>query len=171
MSRSRLHWWPAYVALGSNLDNPREQVRSAFKALAAIGHSRLILQSGLYRSPPLDGTEQPDYVNAVAGMLTKLDPTAFLHELQAIEKQRGRVRDKARWAARTLDLDLLVFGSQKICNHELTVPHPGIAQRTFVLLPLRDIAPTLRIPGLAPIPELLRHLESSEHVQAVPDNS
>jgi 2-amino-4-hydroxy-6-hydroxymethyldihydropteridine diphosphokinase len=171
MSKSRPHWWPAYVAVGSNLDNPREQVLSAFKALAAIGDSRLILQSRLYRSPPLDGTDQPDYVNAAAGMLTQLDPTAFLHELQAIEKQRGRVRDKARWAARTLDLDLLVFGSRKICNDELTVPHPGIANRTFVLMPLRDIAPTLRIPGLAPIPELLRKLESSEHVQAVPDNS
>jgi 2-amino-4-hydroxy-6-hydroxymethyldihydropteridine diphosphokinase len=171
MTKSRPHWWPVYVALGSNLDNPREQVLSAFKALGAIGDSRLILKSRLYRSPPLDGTDQPEYVNAAAGMLTQLGATAFLHELQAIEKQRGRVRDKKRWSARTLDLDLLVFGSEKICNDELTVPHPGIASRTFVLMPLRDIAPTLRIPGLAPIPELLRNLESSEQVQAVLDNS
>ncbi|MEQ9561442.1 MAG: 2-amino-4-hydroxy-6-hydroxymethyldihydropteridine diphosphokinase [Woeseiaceae bacterium] len=171
MTKSRPHWWPAYVGIGSNLDNPREQVLSAFKALGAIGGSRLIRQSSLYHSPPLDGSDQPDYVNAAAGMLTQLEPEAFLHELQAIEKQRGRVRDKARWAARTLDLDLLVFGSRKICNDQLTVPHPGIANRSFVLMPLRDVAPTLRIPGLAAIPELLRKLESSEHVKAVPDNS
>jgi 2-amino-4-hydroxy-6-hydroxymethyldihydropteridine diphosphokinase len=171
MTESRPHWWPAYVGIGSNLDSPREQVQSAFKSLAALRDSRLIRQSRLYRSPPMDGTEQPDYVNAVAALLTQLDAMSLLHELQTIEKQHGRVREKSRWAARTLDLDLLVFGSQEICNDELTVPHPGIANRTFVLQPLRDVAPELRIPGLASIHSLLNKLESSEYVQAVVDIS
>lgn len=169
MSHGRPHWWPAYVGIGSNLDDPREQVRRAIDALATIQESLLIIQSPLYRSPPMDKTAQPDYINAVAGMLTQLDAMAFLRELQAIENKQGRARDKGRWSARTLDLDLLVFGGEKICNDELTVPHPGIAHRTFVLMPLRDIAPTLHIPGLAPIPQLLGNLESSEHVQAVID--
>lgn len=169
MSNGRPHWWPAYVGIGSNLDNPRDQVRRAFKALASIQKSRLVRQSPLYRSPPMDKTAQPGYINAVAGMLTQLDPLSFLHELQVIENQHGRTRNTGRWSARTLDLDLLVFGAEKICNDELTVPHPGIANRTFVLMPLRDIAPTLSIPGLAPMPQLLRILESSEHVQAVID--
>ena len=169
MSKDRPHWYPAYVGIGSNLDHPREQVRRAFDALASIQKSTLISRSPLYVSPPLDKSSQPDYVNAVAGMLTQLDAISFLHELQAIENKHGRVRDRERWSARTLDLDLLVFGSGKICNDELTVPHPGIANRTFVLMPLRDIAPTLRIPGLAPIPQLLGNLTAGEHVQAVID--
>ena len=117
----------------------------------------------------MDNTEQPDYINAVAALLTQLDARTFLHALQAIEKQHGREPGACRWAARTLDLDLLVFGGQEICNDELTVPHPGIAKRCFVLLPLCEIAPQLRIPGLSSATELLRELPAGAALETVLD--
>jgi 2-amino-4-hydroxy-6-hydroxymethyldihydropteridine diphosphokinase len=169
MNDGRAHWWPVYVGIGSNLNEPRQQVRSAIDALAKLPDSQLIRASRLYRSPPMDGSEQPDYFNAVAALVTKLDARAFLHALQAIEKRHGRVRGGARWAARTLDLDLLVFGDQEICNDELTVPHPGIAKRSFVLLPLCEIAPQLRIPGLSNARQVLRELSAGASVDTVLD--
>jgi 2-amino-4-hydroxy-6-hydroxymethyldihydropteridine diphosphokinase len=169
MTAGRTHWWPAYVGIGSNLDDPRKQVRSAIEALADLPDSRLIRTSRLYRSPPMDGSEQPDYINAVVALLTQLDAFALLHALQGIEQRHGRRRVGQRWAARTLDLDLLVFGDRKICNDELTVPHPGIATRGFVLKPLCEIAPLLRIPGLSLATEVLHGLPASASVDAVPD--
>jgi 2-amino-4-hydroxy-6-hydroxymethyldihydropteridine diphosphokinase len=169
MNGGGAHWWPVYVGIGSNLNEPRQQVRSAIDALAKLPDSQLIRASRLYRSPPMDGSEQPDYFNAVAALVTKLDARAFLHALQAIEKRQGRVRGGDRWAARTLDLDLLVFGDQEICNDELTVPHPGIAKRSFVLLPLCEIAPQLRIPGLSNARQVLRELSAGASVDTVLD--
>jgi 2-amino-4-hydroxy-6-hydroxymethyldihydropteridine diphosphokinase len=148
------HWRPAYVGLGSNLQMPARQVDDAFDLLAAIDGSRLVRRSSLYRSTPFGGIEQPDFVNAAAAVLTKLEPAQFLAELQAIEKRQGRERDGARWGPRVLDLDLLVFGNQVIEQPGITVPHPGIAERNFVLLPLGEIAPDLVIPGLGRVADL-----------------
>jgi len=170
MNDRRPHWWPAYVGIGSNLDDPRQQVLGAIEALRKLPDSRLIRVSRLYRSPPMDGTDQPDYINGVAALLTRRDVLAFLHELHDIENAHGRKRPATRWAARTLDLDLLVFGDQEICNDEVTVPHPGIAQRSFVLHPLCEIAPLLRIPGLTTVERLLKSLREKETVISVLDD-
>lgn len=145
------HWYPAYVGLGSNLNGPTGQLDSALDLLAAIPSTRLVARSSLYRSAPLGGIEQPDYVNAVAALLTRLTARPLLDALQQIEKQRGRERGGVRWGPRVLDLDLLVHGSHQIEEPGLTIPHPGIAERNFVLLPLRELAPELVIPGLGRI--------------------
>jgi len=148
---SREHWRPAYVGLGSNLSGPASQLRDAFELLADIPRTRLIARSSLYRSAPFGGVEQPDFVNAAASLLTQLTARQLLDELQKIETQRGRERDAVRWGPRVLDLDLLVHGDEQIEETELIVPHPGIAERNFVLLPLMEIAPELVIPGLGRI--------------------
>ena len=148
------YWCPAYVGLGSNLQMPARQIDEAFELLAEIEGSRLVRRSSLYRSTPLGGIEQPDFVNGVAAMLTTLEPSEFLAKLQAIEKRQGRERDGARWGPRVLDLDLLVFCGQIIEQPGITVPHPGIAERNFVLLPLGEIAPDLVIPGLGRVADL-----------------
>ena len=151
MTDMQAHWTPAYVGLGSNLDRPAVQIDTAFSMLAEIPETRLVLRSSLYRSAPLGGIEQPDFANAAAGLLTQLDARALLAELQQIERRRGRQRDGSRWGPRVIDLDLLTFGGQVIDAPGIRVPHPGIAQRNFVLLPLREIAPDLEIPGLGRI--------------------
>lgn len=142
------HWRPAYIGLGSNLQGPTRQLIDAFGLLATISRSRLIAKSSLYRSTPFGGVEQPDFVNAAAALLTRLSARELLEELQQIERQQGRERDDVRWGPRVLDLDLLVFGDDEIEEPRLIVPHPGIAERNFVLLPLQEIAPGLTIPGL-----------------------
>ncbi|MGR8981179.1 MAG: 2-amino-4-hydroxy-6-hydroxymethyldihydropteridine diphosphokinase [Gammaproteobacteria bacterium] len=145
----------AYIGLGSNLDDPVEQIKSARSACAALPNVRELAFSSLYGSPPMGPHDQPDYVNAVMAVATTLSAIDLLHELQSIENQQGRVRTGRRWGARTLDLDLLIYGDQKIDRTELTVPHPGIANRAFVLYPLYEIAPDLVIPGKGPVSRLI----------------
>ena len=145
------HWYPAYVGLGSNLKDPARQLESAFDLLEKIPRSRLVRRSALYRSAPFGAIEQPDFVNAAAALLTQLDANEFLLQLQSIEKKRGRERSALRWGPRVLDLDLLVYSNQQIEEDNLSVPHPGIGERNFVLLPLGEIAPELVIPGLGRI--------------------
>ena len=145
------HWFPAYVGLGSNLQGPVKQLERTFEELNAIPVTRLIKQSSLYRSEPFGGVEQPDFVNAVAALLTQLSAQDILRELQRIENERGRERGDVRWGPRILDLDLLVYSDQIIDELDLSVPHPGISERNFVLLPLGEIAPKLTIPGLGQI--------------------
>lgn len=148
------HWYPAYIGLGSNLQGPARQLEDAFALLHEISQTRLLRYSSLYRSAPFGGIEQPDFVNAVAALLTQLSAQELLRELQRIETARGRERGAVRWGPRVLDLDLLVYSSQTIDEAELTVPHPGIAERNFVLLPLGEIAPDLDIPGLGRVSNL-----------------
>ena len=124
------------VGLGSNLDRPARQIETAFDMLDAVETTALVARSSLYRSAPLGGIEQPDFVNAVALLTTQLAPRALLEQLQAIERARGRERDDTHWGPRVLDLDLLAYDGVKIDEPGLTVPHPGIAARNFVLLPL-----------------------------------
>jgi 2-amino-4-hydroxy-6-hydroxymethyldihydropteridine diphosphokinase len=148
------HWRPAYIGVGSNLESPQEQVRSGIAALGKIPDTRLLLQSSLYRSPPMCGADQPDYINAVATVLTGLDPQELLEQLQRIEDSHGRVRTAERWGPRTLDLDLLAYAGLIVESERLTVPHPGIAERNFVLFPWREIAPHFEVPGLSTVARL-----------------
>jgi 2-amino-4-hydroxy-6-hydroxymethyldihydropteridine diphosphokinase len=144
----RPHWYPAYVGLGSNLQMPTRQVENAIDLLGGIPRTRLVTVSSLYRSAPFGGIEQPDFVNGAAALLTQLAPHDLLGELQDIEARQGREREDKRWGPRVLDLDLLVHAAAVIDEPGITLPHPGIAERNFVLLPLLEIAPELVIPGL-----------------------
>lgn len=137
---------PAYVGLGSNLDDPAGQLAKALDALAALPDTRLVAVSPRYRNPPLGPPDQPDYLNAVAGLLTRLSPRALLAALQGIEDAQGRRRDGQRWGPRTLDLDLLAYGTVRLESDALTLPHPGIGSRPFVLVPLAEVAPGLHLP-------------------------
>lgn len=137
----------AYIGLGSNLLSPLRQVRRAIAELAQLPASRLVACSRLYRSRPMGPADQPDYINAVAAIETRLEPLELLDGLQAIELAHQRVRGAQRWGPRTLDLDLLLFGEERIHNERLTVPHIGIAERSFVLRPLLDIDASLQLPG------------------------
>jgi 2-amino-4-hydroxy-6-hydroxymethyldihydropteridine diphosphokinase len=136
----------AYIGIGSNLSDPRRQVERAIDELAQLPHTRLLASSRLYRSAPLGPVEQPDYINAAAALDSELTAHALLDALLRIEVAHGRVRGE-RWGPRTLDLDLLLYGDTVINDDRLNVPHPGLAQRNFVLYPLLDIAPDLVIPG------------------------
>ena len=151
-------WHPAYVALGSNLDDPATQVLRAFGALAGLPDTRVVLRSSLYRSAPLGPVAQPDFVNAVAGLLTSLEASALLHELKALETRLGRDTPIVRWGPRRIDLDLLAHGATRIVSESITVPHPGIAERAFVLVPWAEIAPSLEVPGVGRVGALARRL-------------
>ena len=143
-----------YIGLGSNLDNPESQVKTAIEALAGLSQIRLQDHSSLYRSAPMGPQDQPDYVNAVAKLSTGLEPEALLDKLQGIERAQGRVRAQ-RWGPRTLDLDILLYGQRVLATERLKIPHPGIAERSFVLYPLAEINGQLEIPGLGRVQSLL----------------
>jgi 2-amino-4-hydroxy-6-hydroxymethyldihydropteridine diphosphokinase len=134
-----------YVALGANLAEPVQQLDVAVTALKTLALNNTLSVSAYYRSKPMGDVIQPDYVNAVAGFQTELLPIELLDALQDIEQQQGRLRLE-RWGPRTLDLDLLLYGTQHINQPRLCVPHYGMKQRSFVLVPLADIAPTLTLP-------------------------
>lgn len=143
----------AYVGLGANLGDARVQVEAAFGALAALAGVESARCSSLYRTAPIDAGG-PDYVNAVAWVDTVLEPLALLHALQAIETRFGRERPYPN-APRTLDLDLLLHGDTCLATPELTLPHPRLHLRAFVLRPLAELAPALDIPGHGPVQQLL----------------
>jgi 2-amino-4-hydroxy-6-hydroxymethyldihydropteridine diphosphokinase len=143
----------AYIGLGANLGDAGATLRAAFDDIARLPDSTLLATSRLYRTAPIDAGG-PDYLNAVALVRTALAPHALLAELQRIELAHGRLRSH-RNAPRTLDLDLLLHGEERIESAELTVPHPRLHERAFVLRPLADVMPSLVIPGLGPIAEWL----------------
>ena len=145
----------AYIGLGSNLATPMLQLRSALDALSALPQSSVAAHSSFYISDPLGPADQPRYVNAVAALDTGLSPLALLDALQTIELEQGRTRKAERWGPRTLDLDILLFGNLHIDEPRLTVPHYHMHARAFVLYPLAEIAPDLRLPDGRPISELL----------------
>ena len=150
----------AYIGLGSNVDQPVQQIKRALIALAGMPATRLIAASRLYGNPPMGPQDQPDYINAAACIETELGPHALLGMLQTIEDQQDRARSERRWGPRTIDLDLLLFDDEIIDDVKLTVPHPDISQRAFVLVPLCEIAPDIAIPGLARASALLAALDS-----------
>lgn len=145
----------AYIGLGSNLDGPEQQLRDAFVAINHIPGTTLSDVSSFYRSRPVGPAGQPDYINAVAHVVTTLSAVDLLHQLQAIEDRQGRTRE-VRWGPRTLDLDLLLYGDKVINEKHLVVPHPELRKRAFVLYPLHEIAPRIEIPGLGPLEQLLQ---------------
>jgi 2-amino-4-hydroxy-6-hydroxymethyldihydropteridine diphosphokinase len=152
----------AYVGLGSNLDTPETQLRSALAELDALPQSRCLAHSSLYRSPPMQGPDVPagqaDFLNAVAALDTELNPTELLKALQGLENRHHRQRAQ-RWGPRSLDLDLLLYGEQTINLPELSVPHPGLYERNFVLYPLAELlaerAENFQIPGRGSLISLL----------------
>lgn len=150
----------ALIALGSNLQDPAAQVREGFAALAALPGTRLAAHSALYRSAPVGYAGQPDFINAVAAIETALAPRALLEALLAVERSHGRVRDFAN-APRALDLDILLYGDLVLHEHGLTIPHPRMHERAFVLMPLAEIAPHCVIPGRGRVSELLGGIDAS----------
>ncbi|NKC12499.1 MAG: 2-amino-4-hydroxy-6-hydroxymethyldihydropteridine diphosphokinase [Gammaproteobacteria bacterium] len=148
----------AYVGIGANLDEPREQVVRAFKALEDVPRTQLRARSSLYHSRPMGSPMQPDYVNAAALIETALLPHQLLDELQRIEGAQGRIRGALRWQARTLDLDLLLYGTWRVRTPRLTVPHPGLHERDFVLAPLAELTPDLVLPRYGAVKDVLEHL-------------
>lgn len=145
----------AYIGLGSNLDDPAQQLRRALQALAQLPETQLLAQSRLYRTPPWGMLEQPDFVNAVAELETNLTPRQLLDALLRIEHAAGRVRAHERWGPRVLDLDLLHMDGIQQHDANLILPHPRIAERAFVLLPLAELAPALHLPGQGVVATLL----------------
>ena len=151
----------AFIALGSNLGHPRRRIARALAALRRTPGIRVRAVSPNYVSAPVGGPAQPDYVNAVAQIETTLAPRALLAQLQRIERRQGRVRDPTlRNAPRTLDLDLLLYGALRTRTRELTVPHPRMHERAFVLRPLADVAPAQAIPGRGLARRFLRQVRS-----------
>jgi 2-amino-4-hydroxy-6-hydroxymethyldihydropteridine diphosphokinase len=136
----------AYIALGSNLASPLEQVNAAVQAIGEIPDSHVVAVSSFYRTPPLGPQDQPDYLNAAVALETALAPEVLLSHTQRIELQQGRVRKAERWGPRTLDLDIMLFGQEIIHTDTLTVPHYDMHNRGFMLWPLYEIAPSLHFP-------------------------
>ncbi|MBE8168265.1 MAG: 2-amino-4-hydroxy-6-hydroxymethyldihydropteridine diphosphokinase [Shewanella sp.] len=134
-----------FVALGANMDNPKQQLDCASEALESIADELSYSISPYYRSVPMGDVMQPDYLNAVASFATQLSPFELLSQLQEFEQNQGRQRS-VRWGPRTLDLDILLYDNQKISTDNLTIPHYGMKSRGFVLIPLLDIAPSLVLP-------------------------
>lgn len=155
MSGASPHTLTAFIGLGSNLESPIAQLKSARLAINALDNVQELAFSSLYASAPMGSQDQPDYVNAVMSVAASLAPLELLYALQAIELEHGRVRGVQRWGARTLDLDVLLYGDQHIDMPELTVPHRGIAERAFVLVPLSDCDADLFIPGKGKLSDLL----------------
>ncbi len=159
----------AYIGLGSNLADPVAQIEQALQALAGLPSSTLCLRSRLYQSPALivpGSAPQPDFINAVAAIDTTLPVTDLLAALQAVEQQQGRIRTE-RWSARTLDLDLLLYGNQTLQTPALTLPHYALTERPFVVLPLLEIAPDLVLPDGRELASLLPRLPAHT-VHALP---
>lgn len=154
-----------YIALGSNLASPLEQVQAAIRALGDIPHSRVVNVSSFYRTPPLGPQDQPDYLNAAVALETTLAPDALLDHTQRIELQQGRVRKAERWGPRTLDLDIMLFGHKVINTERLTVPHYDMKNRGFMLWPLFEVAPDLTFPDGTSLNAVLQSLNAEKPVR------
>ena len=136
----------AYIGLGSNLEQPYLQIKNAIAALDCLGGTKVLADSGYFKSRPMGPENQPDYVNAVVCIETELSADELLVQCQQIEQQQGRIKTR-HWGERTIDLDILMLGQQQIQSDTLTLPHPGISQRDFVYMPLLKMQPDISIPG------------------------
>ncbi len=148
-----------YLGLGSNLDDPENHLNSALEHIANIDQTTIASSSSFYKSPPLGPQDQPDFINCVVKLETDLTAHILLEALQEIENQHGRKRE-IRWGPRTLDLDILLFGDMTINDDNLTIPHPQLAYRDFVLVPLNEIESDIIIPGLGSLCGLITRLET-----------
>ncbi|MGB5306162.1 MAG: 2-amino-4-hydroxy-6-hydroxymethyldihydropteridine diphosphokinase [Gammaproteobacteria bacterium] len=149
-----------YIGVGSNLGDPVNQVKDAIEELEMLPDSILLDKSSLYSSKPMGPADQPDYVNAVVALDTLLSAENLLQALIRIEDQTGRERAGEKWGPRTLDLDLLLYGKNTINKPDLTVPHPGMHERDFVIMPLAEIAGNITIPGRGQLSALISKCES-----------
>lgn len=152
-------WQPVYIGLGSNLGDSAAMIERAIAALHDPRELRLQSRSALYGSRPFGPISQGDFVNAVAAFLTTRSALALGEHLRALERSLGRVDRSQRWGPREIDLDLLVYGDLRLDDPLLTVPHPGIPERDFVLYPLNEIAPQLVIPGMGPVWQLAARVD------------
>lgn len=159
----------AWIGLGSNLDAPRRHVETALEELDRLPLCRRLHHSRLYRSRPVGPADQPDFINAVALVATRLSPLALLDQLQALEQRHGRVRGR-HWGPRTLDLDLLLFDDRQLALPRLTLPHPELVNRAFVLRPLAELAPQLRLPDGRAIATLAAGV-ATDDLQPMPANA
>lgn len=151
----------AYIGLGSNLSDPQAQIVSALDKLKQLEQCTVSQVSSLYFSRPMGPQNQPDYMNAVVALETRLNATELLEQLQSIENSAGRIRKDNRWGARVLDLDILLFDQQVINTESLTIPHYGLKLREFVLLPLAEIAPSLLLPDGDRVQALANQIEKN----------
>jgi 2-amino-4-hydroxy-6-hydroxymethyldihydropteridine diphosphokinase len=154
----------AYIGLGSNLNNPKQQIKDALIALNTTKDVKVVGLSSLYQSKPVDGSKQPDYINAMCQVNTHLTALELLYVCQDIETKQHRVREK-KWGARTIDLDIILYGTQVIASKQLMVPHPEMMNRAFVLVPLSELESDLKVPVLGPLSELIDRLDTSELIK------
>jgi len=154
----------AYIGLGSNLNHPKEQIKNALIALNSTKDVKVVGLSSLYQSKPIDGSKQPDYINAMCQLDTHLTALELLYVCQDIETRQHRVREK-KWGARTIDLDIIIYGVQVIASKQLIVPHPQMMNRAFVLVPLAELEPNLKVPVLGSIQDLIAKLDITKLVK------
>jgi len=158
----------AYIALGGNVGDVENTLMEALFAIDGLPQTRVLAQSAFYRTPAWGVTDQPDFINAVAAVSTWLAPRILLDKLLEIEEKHGRVRSEGeKWGPRELDLDLLLYGDERMDEPGLHLPHPRLHERAFVLVPLAEIAPTLQIPGKGNVSDLLAAVDASG-VVAIP---
>ncbi|MBW1254818.1 2-amino-4-hydroxy-6-hydroxymethyldihydropteridine diphosphokinase [Pantoea allii] len=150
-----------YLALGSNLADPLHQIDAALSALDALPDTQRVATSAFYRTPPYGPPDQPDYLNAAVALDTALSAEALLDQTQRIEQEHGRVRKAERWGPRTLDIDIMLFGTASLNSDRLTVPHYDLLNRAFMLVPLLEIAPDLSLPDGRSLKPILAQLDRS----------
>lgn len=155
-------WTAAFIGLGSNLDDPGKRLVEAAQRISELPRTRWQSASSVYRSAPLGPVDQPDFCNAVAALLTRLDAHALLRALFGIERAMGRQRAGPRWGPRRIDLDLLLHGDSVHSDEELTLPHPGLSGRVFVVCPLAEIAPRWRLPDGTQVVTLAREFDCTQ---------
>lgn len=149
-----------YIGLGSNLDNPLNQIRKALESIDLHADIQIKAISSFYGNPPMGPTDQPNFVNAVAKLATTMPALDLLNFLQGIERKQNRVK-KMHWGPRTIDLDILLYGVEMINLPNLMIPHPGLTQRPFVVWPLLEIAPDLILPNLIPLKQIAKNLDNN----------
>ncbi len=154
----------AYIGLGSNLNNPKQQIKDALIALNTTKDVKVVGLSSLYQSKPVDGSKQPDYINAMCQVNTHLTALELLYVCQDIETKQHRIREK-KWGARTIDLDIILYGTQVIASKQLMIPHPEMMNRAFVLVPLSELESDLKVPVLGLLSELIDILDTSELIK------
>ena len=154
----------AYIGLGSNLNNPKQQIKDALIALNSTQDVKVVALSSLYQSKPIDDSKQPDYINAICQVDTHLTALELLYVCQGIETKQHRVREK-KWGARTIDLDIILYGVQVVASKQLIIPHPEMMNRAFVLVPLSELESDLKVPVLGPLQALIDLIDTSDLVK------
>ncbi len=159
----------AHIGLGSNLDDPRAQVSTAIAEIGALPGVEIVARSSLYSSPPMGPQDQPHYINAALAVTTRLSSHALLDALQMLERAHGRSRDGVHWGPRTLDLDILLYGNEQADGPRLHLPHPGLKERDFVVLPLLEIAPAMILPDGESLASVAARLADSASAVRIDD--